>query len=216
MFPVHEGKFSSSLLFENLKVREDFDSRGIADFKSNVVGSQFSYGLSNQLSAAIKGGAIIDPLEKAQGSEWQGRAGYLYGFDIINEVFPATDVQPGVQLSGGITGFQVPFDRLIAGNTVTLIDQKISGFHYHGAVLATSRWGRFSPYSGLRVFGSKVTWRNNQPGATGPDKISGHAKGHISVVVGFPFQLSQDVKIQAEGVFLNETMLSAGLTVAVF
>ena len=39
--PVHQGKFTSSLLYENLKIQDDFDARGRADFKSSVVGAQF-------------------------------------------------------------------------------------------------------------------------------------------------------------------------------
>ena len=216
VFPIHAGKFTSSLLYEYLKIHEDFGSRGSADFRSHVSGAHFSYGATDQLAVALKGGVLIDPQEEAQGAKWQGRAGYLYGFDIINEVFPATGVQPGVQLSGGVTGFEIPLDRLISQNTVSLIDQKISGLEYHGSLIATMRLKRVTPYGGLRGFGSSMHWRNNQPGSSGPDSISGHAKGHISLVVGAPVQLTPDLRFQAEGVFLNETMITAGFTIAVY
>lgn len=214
--PIHQGKFTSSLLYEHLKVREDFDSRGVADFRSHVVGSHFSYGLSDQIAVAIKGGVTVDHSEEAQGSRWEGRAGYLYGLDLINEVFPPTDVKPGLQLSGGISNFQIPLNRIVSGSGVTLVDQKISGIEYHGALVATSRVGKGSPYMGVRVYGSKVHWRDNQPTASSPSKISGHSKGNYSLVVGVPVQLTPDLRFQAEGVFLNQTMLTAGFTLAVF
>src|SRR5690242_19888438 len=69
--PVHQGKWTSSLLYEYLKVREDFDTRGRADFTGHVVGSQFSYGITDQVALAINGGVLVDPQEDAQGSQWQ-------------------------------------------------------------------------------------------------------------------------------------------------
>ena len=108
------------------------------------VGAQFSYGITDQVAVAIKGGVLVNPRVEAQGSQWESRSGYLYGIDLYNEVFPATPGWiPGVQLSGGVTGFQVPFDRFISGNTVTLIDQNQSGYEYHGAVLLAIKWDRF-------------------------------------------------------------------------
>ena len=110
---IHEGKWTSSVLYEHLKVQEDFDSRGTADFTSQVVGSQFSYGLTDVLALALKGGVLIDPKEETQGSQWKGRAGYLYGIDLYNEVFPATGYRPGVQASIGATGFMTPFNQIV-------------------------------------------------------------------------------------------------------
>src|SRR3954470_10342953 len=79
---IHAGKLASSVLYEHLKVREDFDTRGSADFRSDVVGSQFTYAVTDQLALGFKGGALVDPRVNAQGTEWQSRAGYLYGFDL--------------------------------------------------------------------------------------------------------------------------------------
>src|SRR5437899_2369156 len=129
--PIHRGKMTSSLLYEHLKVREDFEGRGRADFRAHVVGSQFTYGVTDQIAVGLKGGVLLDPQVESQGNEWQSRAGYLYGIDLYNEVFPATAYRPGVQLSGGVTGFQVPLDRFISAGTVTHVDQKMSGIDYH-------------------------------------------------------------------------------------
>jgi hypothetical protein len=217
VLPVHEGKFTSSLLYEKLKVREDFGTRGEADFTSDVAGAQFSYGLTDRISVALKGGVLIDPEEDAQGSQWQSRAGYLYGIDLYNEVFPATAALiPGIQLSAGVTGFQVPFDRLNSGGTVTLIDQKLSGVEYHGAVLGTWKWMKLAPYAGIKGFGSTVDWHDNQPTGGNPANITGHASGNVSLVVGLPIQLTPDLRLQAEGKFLNGTTVTTGFTVAVF
>jgi hypothetical protein len=216
VLPIHQGKWTSSLLYEYLKVSEDFDNRGRVDFKSHAVGSQFGYGITDQIAVAVKVAVLVDPQEDAQGSQWQSRSGYLYGVDLYNEVFPATGYRPGIQLSVGATGFQVPLDRLISGNTVTTIDQRVSGVEYHGAVLATLRLKRLTPYAGLRSFGSSATWRDNRPEAGATDGISGHAHGNLSIVAGLPVQVTPDVRIQMEGRFLYETAATVGFTIASF
>lgn len=214
--PIHAGKVTSSLLYSHIRGDESFASRGEADFASDAVGAVFSVGINNQWAFAVKGAALIGPQEEAQGARWEGRAGYLYGLDVYNEVFPATGYRPGVQFSAGMTGFQVPLDRLISGGAVTLIDQKMSGVDYHGAVLASLKINRFSPYGGVRVFGRSVDWHDNRPGAGAPANIVGHAHGNASVVVGVPIQLTPEIRFNAEGTFLNGTMLTAGLTMAAF
>ncbi len=214
---VHKGKITSSLLYEYLKVREDFETRGSADFRSHVAGTQFTYGIDDQNSVAIKGGVLMDPQVEAQSTKWQSRAGYLYGIDLYSEVFPATRLRPGVQVSAGISAFQVPLDRVISSTgAVTLVDQKMSGIDYHGSVLLTYKWWRVIPYTGIRMFGRSVNWHDNQPVAGQPANIVGHAKGNVSIVVGLPIQITPSVRFQAEGVFVNETMATAGLSFATF
>ena len=215
---IHAGKLTSSVLYEYLKVREDFDTRGRAEFKSQVVGSQFTYGVTDQLAVSAKGGVITDPQEEAQGTKWQGSAGYLYGLDLYNEVFPATGYWPGVQASAGATGFQVPLDRqLNSDGTVTLVDQKLSGIDYHASVLLSMKWDRFSPYTGVRLFGRSVNWHDNQSALNGdPGNIVGHAHGNASIVVGVPIRITPVVQFQAEGIFINETAVTAGFTIAAF
>ncbi len=214
---IHQGKFTSMVLYEYLKVKEDFDTRGKADFKGQIVGSQFTYGVSDQVAVSVKGGVIVDPQEEAQGTRWQGRAGYLYGLDLYNEVFPATGVWPGLQASIGASGFQVPLNRTIdAAGTTTLVDQKMSGIDYHASVLLSMKWDRFSPYTGVRMFGRSVDWHDNQPAAGQPANIVGHAHGNASIVVGLPIRITQTVQFQAEGIFVNETAITAGLTIAAF
>jgi hypothetical protein len=215
VLPIHEGKITTSLLYEHLKVQDDFDARGRADFTAQASGAQVSYGITDQLAISVKGGVLLDPQEDAQGSQWQSRAGTLYGIDLYNEVFPATPGwRPGIQVSGGVTGFQVPLDRTnsVTGSWQT-IDQMMSGIEYHGAVLATFKAWKAEPYAGVRGFGSHVTWQDNQ---TNPGVISGHAHGNISLVVGLPVQILKDVRLEAEGRFVNETAVTAGFTVAVF
>lgn len=163
---------------------------------------------------SVKAGSFIDPRVEAQGSAWESRAGYLYGADLYNEVFPATPgLRPGIQLSGGVSGFQVPLDRTNAttDGTWQTIDQKMSGVEYHGAVLATFKAWMTEPYAGVRGFGSKVTWQDNQ---ADPGVITGHAHGNISLVAGLPVQISKDVRVVAEGRFVNETAVTVGFTVA--
>jgi len=217
VLPVHQGKFTSSLMYEHLKIEDDFDSRGRVDFKSSVVGAVFSYGLTDQIAVAVKGGTLVDPKVEAQGSTWESRAGYLYGIDLYNEVFPATPGwRPGIQLSGGATGFLVPFDRLVSPGAVTLIDQKQSGYEFHGAVLATFKAGPTEPYAGVRGFGSSVKWTDNRPASGAPGDITGHAHGHVSLVAGLPIQISKDIRLELEGRFVNETAVTAGVTIATF
>jgi hypothetical protein len=213
VLPIHQGKWTSSLLYEHLKVQDDFDGRGRVDFKSNVVGAQWSYGVTDRVALGVKGGAFVDPRIEAQGNAYESRAGYLYGLDLYNEVFPATEVRPGVQLSGGLTGFQVPIDRIVASNSVSSVDQKLSGLEYHVAVLATGRWKQLAPYAGLRGFGSTVYWRDNQA----HDRVAtGHARGLVSIVVGCPVQVTRELRFQVEGRFVSETAITAGLTLAAF
>ena len=215
VLPVHQGKWTSSLLYEDLKIQDDFDSRGRVDFKSSIVGSQVSYGINDQIAIAVKGGTFVDPRVEAQGNVWESRAGYLYGVDLYNEVFPATSgSRPGIQLSGGASGFQVPLDRTNSRDgTWKAVDQKLSGVEYHGAVLATFKVWIAEPYAGVRGFGSHVTWQDNQ---TSPGVISGHARGNISLVAGLPMQISKEVRFEAEGRFVNETAVTVGFTIAAF
>jgi hypothetical protein len=215
---IHAGKFTSSVLYEHLKVREDFDTRGKADFRSDAVGSQFTYGVTDQLAVGVKGGVLVDPRVNAQGTEWQSRAGYLYGFDLYNEIFPATEYWPGVHGSLGVTGFQVPLDRqLMSDGTGILIDQKMSGIDYHGSLVLSMRWKSVSPYAGVRLFGRSVNWRDDQSAVNGgPGNIVGHAHGNASVVVGLPIKISSQVQFQAEAILISETALSAGFTFAAF
>ena len=213
--PVHQGKWTSSVLYEYSKVRDDFDSRGRADFTSSLVGAQFGYGITDQLAVAVKGGALVDPQEEAQGSRWESRAGYLYGMDLYNEVFPATAVKPGVELNAGVSGFLIPLDRTNVGGRWQAVDQRMSGVEYHGAVLGTLKWGKVSPYAGVRGFGNTVEWRDDNPGS-GAASITGHAHGNISLVVGAPVQLTQEVRMQVEGRFVNETAATVGFTIAAF
>jgi hypothetical protein len=201
-----------------MKVKDDFDSRGRADFTSHVAGAQFTYGITDQIAVSLKGGTLIDPQVDAQGSQWQSRAGYLYGIDLYNEIFPATPgLRPGIQVSAGVTGFQVPLDRTnVSSGTWQTIDQKMSGIEYHGAVLATFKAGPTEPYAGLRAFGSNVNWQDNSPPTGSPDHITGHAHGNISVVVGLPVQIAKEVRLQLEGRFVSETAVTAGFTIAAF
>lgn len=215
--PIHQGKFTSSVLYESLKVSEDFDARGRTDFTSQAVGAQFTYGITDQLAVGIKGASLIDPREEAQGNQWQSRAGTLYGLDLYQEIFPATAYRPGVQLSGGASGFQVPLDRTNVSGNWQPIDQKLSGVDYHAAVLLSMKWERLQPYTGVRLFGREVNWHDNQAATDGgPANIVGHAHGNASIVVGLPVRISPEVEFQVEGVFVNETVLTAGFRIAVF
>ncbi len=214
---VQKGKFSSSLLYEHLKVRDDFDARGKSDFRSQVVGSQFNYGITELMGVSLKGGVLVDPETTAQGTRWQGRAGYLYGFDLYNQIFPATSVWPGVQVSGGVTGFHVPLNQTIdSAGTVTLIDQRMTGLDYHGSVLLSMRWGRIAPYGGLKIFQRAIDWRDNQPLAGQPSSIDGDAQGNVSLVLGVPIRINEAIQFQAEAILVNQTAITAGFTVVLF
>jgi len=214
VLPIHQGKFTSSLLYENLKVKDDFDTRGDADFKSNIVGANFTYGITDQVAVGIKGGSFVNPRVDAQGSTWESRAGYLYGVDLYNEVFPATPgLTPGIQLSGGVSGYQVPLDRSNVSGTWQTIDQTMSGVEYYGAVMATFKAGPAEPYAGVRGFGRSVTWQDNQ---ANPGVIKGNAKGNISLVAGLPIQITKELRFELEGRFVSETAVTAGFTVAAF
>jgi hypothetical protein len=186
------------------------------DFKSSVVGAQFSYGITDQVAVAIKGGSFVNPEVKAQGSQWESRSGYLYGIDLYNEVFPATPgFIPGIQVSGGATGFEVPLDRTNAttDGTWTQIDQVMSGYEYHGAVLATFKVGIAEPYAGVRGFAGRTNWQDN---TMNPGIISGTEHGNVSLVAGLPVQITKDIRFEAEGRFVNETAVTVGFTVATF
>lgn len=214
---VQKGKFSSSLLYEHLKVRDDFDARGKSDYRSQVVGSQFSYGITELMGVSLKGGVLVDPEVTAQGTRWQGRAGYLYGFDLYNQIFPATGVWPGVQVSGGVTGFYVPLNQTIdSAGAVTLIDQRMTGLDYHGSVLLSMKWGRAAPYGGLKVFQRSVDWHDNQPLPGQSANIDGDAHGNVSLVLGVPIRVTDTIQFQTEAVLVNQTAITAGFTVALF
>ena len=107
----------------------------------------------------------------------------------------------------------MPLDRSNVSGTWQTIDQKMSGYEYHGAVLATFKIGPAEPYAGIRGFAGQVTWQDNQ---ANPGVITGHEHGHISLVAGLPVQVLKDVRIVAEGRFVNETAVTVGFTVACF
>jgi hypothetical protein len=214
---IHKGKFTSSVLYEHLKVRDDFDARGRAHFKSHAVGSQFTYGISDKLALSLKGGAFAEPEVESQGTTWKGRSGYLYGIDLYNEVFPATGYWPGVQASVGVSRFLVPLNQAIdPSGGVTLVNQRITGVDYHGSVLLSMKWARLWPYAGVRLFGRSVDWHDDQPAAGQLGQITGHAHGNASVVLGLPVRITDAIQFQAEAILVNQTTITAGLTIAVF
>jgi len=216
--PIHQGKFTSSILYEHLKVHDDFNTRGRVDFNTNVAGAEFTYGITDQIAIGLKGGSTFDSRVDAQGSQWKSSYGSLYGIDLYDEIFPATPGwQPGIQVSGGVSGFQIPLDRTnVSSGTWQTIDQKMSGFEYHGAVLAVFKVGITSPYAGLRAFAGETNWKDNAPPVGSPDVITGHPHGNISVVVGLPIQIAKEIRLQLEGRFISETAVTAGFTLAAF
>jgi len=214
--PIQKGKFASSLLYGHIKSTEDFDGRGQVDFKSHTVGARFGFGVTDRTAVAIQGGSYVNPQVDGQGSTWRSRSGYFYGIDLYNEVFPATELWPGLQAQLGVLGSQVPLDRLETASGITLIDQNMSGIEYHGALLAIWKWTRLAPYMGVRAFGSSVRWRNNQPGAAGLAQITGHADGNVSFVAGTSVRILNEVRLLVEGRFVNETVLSAGIQLSAF
>jgi hypothetical protein len=208
---IQKGKFSSSLLYSYIKVEDDFDARGRADFKSHVVGSQFAYGITDTMGVSVKGGALVDPEEEAQGATWKGSAGYLYGFDLYNEVFPATGVWPGVMVSAGMTGFMAPFSSVVGSSTP--INQRISGIEYHGSVVLGMKWGRFSPYGGVKIFERSLTWRDNQPLAGQTASIDGDSHGNAALILGLPIRITEAIQFNVEAVLVTQTAITAGITI---
>lgn len=216
MLPIHKGSLTSSLVYDHFKLEDDFNTRGRAVFKAHAVGAVFSYGVTDTVAVAVKGATIVNSRVEAQGNAWESRAGFLYGLDLYNEVFPSTELRPGVVISGGLSQYQVPLTRAdVNSSGMTPIDQNMTGTEYHGSVVATYRFGRLEPYAGLRGFGSTVIWRNNASGAA-PDHITGHAHGNVSVVAGLPVRVAKDVRLVLEGRFVSETTISAALTIASF
>src|SRR6185503_1159264 len=108
-----------------------------------------TYGITDQIAVGIKGGALVEAEQEAQSTTWHGGSGYLYGIDLYNEVFPATQYRPGVMVTAGASQFRVPLTQTRdAAGTVTLVDQRLSGLDYHASMLLSMKWDRFSPYTG--------------------------------------------------------------------
>jgi hypothetical protein len=214
--PTHRGSFSHSLIYEHLKISDDFDTRGHTDFRAQVAGTQVTYGVSDRIAVAMKGGLLVEPEQRAQGSKWKSRAGYIYGIDLFNEVFPATSFRPGIQLSAGISSFYVPLNQLTYPGGVTLIDQRLTGIDYHGSAVAAFRWKNLSPYCGLKANGQSLRWRDNRPASGGVDVVDGKARRNLSVVVGSPLQITRNFRVQFQGTFIGETSLNVGATLASF
>ena len=214
--PIHKDSLATSLIYEHASLHDDFDTRGRATFKANVIGARCSYGLSDQLSLAVSGGSIVDPKVEAQGSTFRGGSGFIYGVDIYNEVFPATAYWPGIQLSLGASGFQTFFDRTVSAGTSATADQRMSGFDVHGNLLFAEKWGRFSPYLGLRAEARSIDWTNNELAIESPARIHGTARGNVSFIIGLPIQLTKQLRLELESILINQTALSAGFTWAAF
>jgi hypothetical protein len=214
--PIHAGKLTSSVLYGHSKSQDDFEGRGVTDFRGNLVGSRLSFGLNDQISVSLDGGVIVDPSVNTQGDEWGSRNGHFFGINLQHEIFPATGVRPGVQLSAGLSRFFVPLDRFVSDGIATSVDQQLTGLDYHGEVVATWHFKVVRPYAGLKGQGRSVRWRNNRPSATSAALIKGHADKNLSIVVGVPVQITKDICIQAEASLLSETLLTAGITIASF
>jgi hypothetical protein len=213
---IHEKTLTSSLVYEHLKIEDNFDGRGRGFFHGHLVGARLAYGFSDQWAVGIYGANVLDLREEAQGSQWKGDSGFSYGLDVYNDVFPATSLWPGVQLSMGVSGFRLPLTRLESPSGVTPVDQHLSGIDVHGSALASVKWNRLSPYFGLRAFARSVDWRDNQPANGFPASIHGKAQGNISVVMGLPVQLTKNLRLELESILVNQTALSAGLTWTTF
>jgi hypothetical protein len=212
--PVRQGKFLSSLLYSNINSDIDFDTRGDVTFKSNTVGVQFGYGVTDRVSVALRGGSYVDPEVEATNGKYTGHSGYFYGIDLYDEIFPATGFAPGVQVQGGITGMQVSLQSL--QGSAGPIDQQMTGYEYHGSVLLTSKFKRAAPYIGMRAFGSTVYWRDNSPASNATAEITGHAKNNASLVLGLPVQIAEGLWLQTEGRLVGETAVTVGFTIAGF
>jgi hypothetical protein len=213
---IHDKALMSSLIYEHLKIEDNFDDRGRGFFHGDLVGARLAYGISDRWGIGIFGANVLDLREEAQGSRWKGDSGYSYGLDVYNDVFPATSVWPGVQLSAGVSGFRLPFSQLVSPSGATLIDQHMSGVDVHGSVIASAKWNRLSPYFGLRAFARSVDWHDDQPASGSPASIHGKAQGNVSVVMGVPVQLTTNLRLELESILVNQTALSAGLTWTTF
>ena len=101
----------------------------------------------------------------AQGSHGNRRAGYLYGIDLYNEVFPATPGwRSGIQISRRHRSvFRSLRSTITYKRCHTPIDREVCPVSkYHGTVIVTFRVGRHpEPYIGVRVFGGSVNWQDN-------------------------------------------------------
>ena len=207
--PVARGKFSATSLWSYFKLTDNFDVRGDVDVTGQVVGAQFAYGATDQISVALLGGSVLNPRHDAQNTQWEGRAGVLYGLQVYGQVLAPTGFYPGVQLSAGVNGFQIPLDRQMTGGpTTTLIENNVSGTDMHGALLAGWAVWRAKPYAGIRVFGREVFWQDNQAGV----RIRGTASGNASFIVGVPVRITESLLFQVEGVVMNGKTVTAGFT----
>lgn len=143
VLPIHKGSLTSSLVYEHLKLEDDFNTRGRVTFKANVVGALFSYGITDSVSVAVK----VEP-SWIRGWRRKGMPGNLepgISMELIFTMrfFLRQSLRPGVQLSGGVTGFQLPIDRADVSNSgMTAVDQKMSGVEYHEWLAVYRIWHR--------------------------------------------------------------------------
>jgi hypothetical protein len=212
--PFGEDKFSSSLLYSRIKQEDDFDTRGLVESKGNLFVSELAYAVFERSIVSVRGGVLTDVEQSAQNAKWLSRSGYLFGAAFRYQIFPVTDVRPGIQVSANVSRFYIPLDRVDVSGTVSAIDHKISGWSYSGRVVAQARWWQLEPYAGLQGSGRSVQWRDHRPTAGSPAEVSGSAEGNISIVAGLPVRIRKDIRLQLEGLFLNQTSLTAGFTIS--
>jgi hypothetical protein len=212
--PFGQDNFNSSLLYTRVDEKDDFDARGIVRLKGNLVASEIGYSFLERSIISVRGGVLTEIEQSAQNAQWFSRAGYLFGAAFRHQVFPVTEYRPGLQLSASVSHFFMPLDRVDIAGSVSTIDHKVSGWNYTGRLLGQIRWWRLDPYAGLQGTGRSIRWRDHRPSAGSPAEVTGSAEGNISIVVGLPVRIRKDARLQIEGLFLNQTSLTAGFSIS--
>jgi hypothetical protein len=203
--------FSHSLFYSHDRLEYDFEPRGEIDFTADRAGAEVGYAITEQMHVSLNGGVILDPKLNSTTAEWRGRSGYFWGMQISDMIFPPTDFRPGLYLQANALSDVSYFDRQVVNGAAATISQKLREWQYGGAVLGVWKWGRWSPYIGPQLRGSKTKWIDMSPAPGNPDEISGDLDKNLGLSFGCSVALTPSLKIQAQAQVLNGEMIAIGL-----
>jgi len=199
------------IFYSHSNTKYNFDGRPSIKTKADYAGVRIAYGIADRTSISVIGGLISNPKLESATSSWLGRSGYLFGAGINQEVFPSTDYWPGVILHSGFRSSVLFLDRQSANGITSGISQELRDLQYGGSLVSAWKWGKIASYAGPNVWVSDARWKNRQPSAGSPSRISGELKNKAGIILGSTMRITNNFDFQVEGRLINETTLNAGL-----
>jgi len=154
--------------------------------------SKLSYGIFDNWDIYVKLG-IVDPLIKVNSFEFDGRNSFLYGggtkitYDLCNDWLIGTDLQ-----------YLTHKNKYCVG--------KMRFEEWHVAPYIARKINNFTPYLGVKYSDMRVKIKNPA------GKTNLKAKDNFGVFAGADYKINEDMLLNLEGRFIDETAMSIAFT----